>query len=82
MTGIGVWAEQIAQLFQVSLVRSGIAARERPRLSTAAFRLPPDNDSQLNLAFCVVARSIGESITRTNMSSPAGPRVGSASVCG
>ncbi len=50
MTGVGVWAEQIAQHWG-SLVRSGIAGRERPRLSTTAFRLPPDNDLQLNLAF-------------------------------
>ncbi len=40
LKGQGVWAEQIRQVFQVSLIRSGIADRQRPRLSTASFRRP------------------------------------------
>jgi hypothetical protein len=36
MTGEGVFAEQIASLFEVSCRRAGIGSR--PKLSTAAFR--------------------------------------------
>ena len=38
--GEGVWAEQIAQVFRVSMIHSGMAARSRPQVSTAAFRRP------------------------------------------
>jgi DNA repair photolyase len=40
ITGQGVWAEHIEQVFRVSLVRSGIAAREKPKMTTEAFRRP------------------------------------------
>lgn len=50
LRGVGVWAEQIEQVFRVSLARSGLASRERPRLETAAFRRPPAG-AQLELAF-------------------------------
>jgi DNA repair photolyase len=40
ITGEGVWAEHIEQVFRVSLVRSGIAAREKPKMTTEAFRRP------------------------------------------
>jgi hypothetical protein len=36
MTGEGIFAEQIASLFEVGCHRAGIG--ERPKLSTAAFR--------------------------------------------
>jgi hypothetical protein len=36
MTGEGIFAEQIASLFEVGCRRAGIG--ERPKLSTAAFR--------------------------------------------
>jgi DNA repair photolyase len=49
MTGEGVWAEQISQLFRVSLARSGLASRAKPRLSTAAFRVPQAVRPQLEL---------------------------------
>lgn len=39
--GVGVWSEQIRQIFQVSLLRSGIAKRGRAKLSTASFRRAP-----------------------------------------
>ena len=41
LTGVGVWAEQIEQVFRVSLLRSGLAGRRKPEVSTAAFRRPP-----------------------------------------
>lgn len=41
LSGVGVWAEQIAQIFRVSMIRSGMAAKSRPKLSVAAFRRPP-----------------------------------------
>ena len=50
MTGVGVWAEQIEQLFRVSHARSGLADREHPRLSTAEFRIPPNATPQMELA--------------------------------
>ena len=50
MSGVGVWADQIAQLFRISLTRSGLSSRERPRLSTASFRVPPSSSPQLDLA--------------------------------
>jgi DNA repair photolyase len=40
MHGEGVWAEQIEQVFRVSKIRSGIAARKLPKLSSASFRRP------------------------------------------
>ena len=40
LRGEGVWAEQIAQIFRISKIRSGIAGRGRSSLSTAAFRRP------------------------------------------
>lgn len=49
MTGEGLWAEQISQLFRVSLIRSGLDARPKPRLSTAAFRVPQAARPQLEL---------------------------------
>jgi DNA repair photolyase len=38
MTGDGIFAEQIASLFEVGCRRAGIG--DRPKLSTAAFRRP------------------------------------------
>ena len=38
LTGVGVWSEQIEQVFRVSLIRSGIAARPKPDISFASFR--------------------------------------------
>ncbi len=38
MKGEGVWADQIQQVFRVSLIRSGLAHRHMPELSAAAFR--------------------------------------------
>jgi len=49
MTGEGVWAEQISQLFRVSLIRSGLDARSKPKLSTAAFSVPQSARTQLEL---------------------------------
>ncbi|TLD71551.1 PA0069 family radical SAM protein [Phragmitibacter flavus] len=40
LSGVGVWAEQVAQLFRVGMIRSGLAKMERPKLSNAAFRRP------------------------------------------
>lgn len=40
LDGVGVWAEQIRQVYEVSLIRSGIAARKRPRLNAEGFRRP------------------------------------------
>lgn len=40
LTGVGVWAEHIEQVFRVSLLRSGLAGKRKPQLSTAAFRRP------------------------------------------
>jgi DNA repair photolyase len=48
MHGVGVWAEHIEQIFRVSLVRSGIAARPKPEVGAAAFRRPAAN-GQLEL---------------------------------
>jgi hypothetical protein len=50
MTGVGVWADQIEQLYRVSLARSGLADRKSPRLSTAAFRVPPNATPQMELS--------------------------------
>lgn len=46
--GAGVFAEQIAQLFETGLRRAGIA-NEKPRLSAEAFRRPPAPSPQLSL---------------------------------
>ena len=40
MSGQGIFAEQIRQLFHVACRKAGIDGRH-PQLSTAAFRLPP-----------------------------------------
>lgn len=48
LKGVGVWAEQISQLFQVSRQRAGMAHR-RPEVSAAAFRRPADPGGQLEL---------------------------------
>jgi DNA repair photolyase len=40
MHGEGVWADQIEQVFRVSKIRSGIAARKIPKMSSASFRRP------------------------------------------
>ena len=49
LKGVGVWADQIAQVFQVSLIRSGLAGKRKPTLSTAAFRRPLPTTGQLEL---------------------------------
>jgi len=49
MTGEGIWAEQISQLFRVGLIRSGLDQRPKPRLSTTAFRVPEKEQPQLQL---------------------------------
>ncbi len=43
LNGEGVWAEQIADVFRVSLLRSGLAGKRWPEGSTAAFRRPGQN---------------------------------------
>lgn len=48
MKGVGVWSQQVAQLFRVGMIRSGLAARERPVISAAAFR-PPQQQLELGL---------------------------------
>ena len=50
LKGVGVWADQIAQVFRVSRERSGIARREHPKLSVAAFRRPRAEGPQMELA--------------------------------
>jgi DNA repair photolyase len=42
ITGVGVWAEHIEQVFRVSMIRCGMAERQRnkPELTTDAFRRP------------------------------------------
>ena len=48
MHGVGVWADQIQQVFRVSVIRSGIASRGRMPLSAASFRRPqPDGQMEL-----------------------------------
>lgn len=51
LKGVGVWADQIAQVFQVSLRRSGIAQKRPPVLSVAAFRKPVVRGPQMELQF-------------------------------
>lgn len=48
MSGVGIWADHIRQIFQVSVARSGIGQRSIPPMSTAAFRRP-GTVSQLEL---------------------------------
>ncbi len=40
MQGVGVWADHIEQVFRVSKIRCGLAAKPPIELSTAAFRRP------------------------------------------
>ncbi len=48
LRGVGVWADQIAQLFKVSLARAGMQHR-RPEVSAANFRRPRDAGGQMEL---------------------------------
>ncbi len=48
MTGQGIFAEQIQQVFKVARRKAGIP-EHGPSLSTAAFRRPPGNQLDLNL---------------------------------
>ena len=49
LKGVGIWAEQIEQIFRVSLQRCGLAARRRPHISTAAFCRPSVATPQMEL---------------------------------
>jgi len=49
LRGVGVWADQIAQVFRVSMIRSGLAGRGMPEISAAAFRNPAST-MQMELA--------------------------------
>jgi DNA repair photolyase len=50
MHGVGVWADQIAQVFRVSLMHSGMSARKRPELRLDAFKRPaPGGQMELSL---------------------------------
>jgi DNA repair photolyase len=40
ISGVGVWAEHIEQVFRVSMIRSGMAERRNPEVTTEAFRCP------------------------------------------
>ena len=48
LKGIGVWSEQSAALFRVSLQRAGLLPR-RPQVNAATFRRPRDPGGQLEL---------------------------------
>lgn len=48
LKGIGVWSEQIAALFRVSIRRAGMLHR-RPEVSANAFRRPRDPSGQMEL---------------------------------
>jgi len=48
LKGVGVWAEQIAQLFKVSLKRAGMLHR-RPEVNAAYFRRPRETGGQMEL---------------------------------
>ena len=48
LKGTGIWSQQIAALFRVSLQRAGMLHR-RPEVNEAAFRRPPDPGGQLEL---------------------------------
>lgn len=49
LRGAGVWAGQFAQVFRVSMARSGLAGRGMPEISAAAFRRPATT-AQMELA--------------------------------
>ena len=49
LKGVGVWAEQIEQIFKVSMIRSGLADKRKPQLSTSAFQIPKPTTGQLEL---------------------------------
>jgi len=49
LKGEGIWAEQIAQIFKVSMLRSGLAQRAWKKLSVAAFRRPMETGGQMTL---------------------------------
>lgn len=40
LRGVGVWAEQMEQLFRASMIRSGLSRKRQPEISAAAFRRP------------------------------------------
>lgn len=48
LKGVGVWSEQIAALFRVSIQRAGMLHR-RPAVSAEAFRRPRDPGGQMEL---------------------------------
>ena len=48
LKGVGIWSDQIAQVFQLSIKRAGMAHR-RPALTTAHFRRPRDIGGQMEL---------------------------------
>ena len=48
LKGVGVWSEQIAQIFKVSLKRAGMLHR-RPEVNAAAFRRPRERGGQMEL---------------------------------
>ena len=48
LKGVGVWSEQIAQIFNISLKRAGMLHR-RPEVNAAAFRRPREVGGQMEL---------------------------------
>ena len=48
LKGMGVWSEQIAAMFKVSIKRAGMLHR-RPEVSAGAFRRPRDAGGQMEL---------------------------------
>lgn len=48
LKGVGVWSQQTAALFRVSIQRAGMLHR-RPEVSSAAFRRPRDASGQMEL---------------------------------
>ncbi len=48
LKGVGVWSEQIAQIFKVSVKRAGLDKR-RVEVSSASFRRPREIGGQMEL---------------------------------